>query len=107
MTIVTRSLIAGMTLLMAATAHTAQFIPTERVKTGIHPDGGFYKLYQVQCDSKTTTTIASLEGNRRWCVANDESMNCYKRKQTAANNACSGGATLATTSGITTDAGYR
>ncbi|MFK7974573.1 MAG: hypothetical protein AB8C02_00465 [Halioglobus sp.] len=107
MNIVIKATVTVAALLMVNAAHATSFIKTERLKTGIHPKGGFYKIYQVQCDTRSTATIASLEGNKRWCIANDSSMTCFRQKQTAANNACSSGGSLAATNELTNGAGYR
>lgn len=84
-------LVASMTL-FGAFANASETFETEKVKTGILPSGGFYSLYEVGCDDKYTATIASTNGNRRWCISHNEQMSCFSRKRDASASACMSGA---------------
>jgi hypothetical protein len=80
-------------ILSAGLAGTPVFasdaIAVEKVKTGILPAGGLYELYQVTCQDRSATSVASMDRRRRWCSGYDGELSCFRDLQAASQMACS------------------
>lgn len=87
-TVVTVGLLVTLGL-MGSLAHGSESLAREKVKTGILPSGGFYQIYQVACSDQKSTSLASLDGGRRWCTSDDGNLSCFSRVQEAHDRACS------------------
>jgi hypothetical protein len=74
--------------LIGSLAHGSDTLSRKNVKTGILPSGGFYRIYEVACNDDSSASVASIDGNRRWCVLNEEELNCFARAREASNMAC-------------------
>lgn len=88
------------TAVFGAVAQASDNYAVERVKTGILPSGGFYRMYTVDCPDQFTGAVASLNDQRRWCTLNNGEMDCFTRRQDASYSACSSGAVAATNENI-------
>lgn len=71
-----------------ATAATADTPALEKVKTGIHPDGGFYSLYSLRCDNDAVASIASFDGRSQWCTQQGDALVCSRNARAAWERAC-------------------
>lgn len=87
MRIINVCLVVSMAL-ASAVAHSEETFQAEKVKTGILPSGGFYKVYSVACSEDRTAAIASVNRNKRWCMSYEGQMNCFSRVQEASARAC-------------------
>jgi len=86
-----RSLIASLGLLscfFAASTHASEATIMDNVKTGILPNGGFYRIYEVACQDQATASVASMQRGRRWCTTYEGELTCVSRASDAAHIAC-------------------
>ena len=75
--------------LAAAVAQAAGAIPLEKVKTGILPSGGLYRIYKVTCHDQSSASVVSTQRRGRWCVDYDGQLSCFRESQEASKVACS------------------
>lgn len=76
-------------------AHAADRIHLDKVKTAILPTGGFYSIYEGTCDDNEGIAIASMERMTRWCFNAGGDLTCTREAQAAAHMACSRGSLAA------------
>lgn len=69
-------------------AHAADRIHLNKVKTAILPTGGFYSIYEGTCHDSEGIAIASMERMRRWCFNAGGELSCMPKAQEAAQMAC-------------------
>jgi hypothetical protein len=74
--------------LIGSLAHGSDTSSRKNVKTGILPSGGFYRIYEVACNDDSSASVASIDGNRRWCILHEEELSCFSRAREASNMAC-------------------
>ena len=74
--------------LMPSLASASSQFPKEKVKTGIHPSGGFYGIYEIECSEGVVANIASVQGNGRWCLNHEGELACFRRSRDASETAC-------------------
>ena len=73
---------------MSAMASASSEFSKEKVKTGIHPSGGFYGIYEIECSDGAVTSIASVQGDGRWCLNHEGELACFRRSRDASEKAC-------------------
>lgn len=86
--------------LLAVSVQASEPFGTEKVKTGILPNGGFYSLFEVDCGNEVTGVIASLKGGTRWCTSYVGEMSCFTSKQESSTSACMTGAVAVADNGL-------
>lgn len=77
-----------MFFLAAAVAQASVIMPLEKVKTGILPSGGLYRIYKVTCHDESSASVVSTQKRGRWCVEYDGQLSCFREAQEASKVAC-------------------
>ena len=67
----------------------AEAVSIDKVKVGILSAPATYTIYQVACSDESNGAIASFSGDRRWCLADEGVLECYRNKHDAAAEVCS------------------
>jgi len=75
-------------MLAAAGAQASDAASMEKVKSGLLPSGGLYSMYAVDCGDRSSASLASLEGGRRWCTSIGQELDCFRQSAAALAQAC-------------------
>lgn len=75
-------------LYSVASAQAADSISMEKIKTGILPSGDLYSIYAADCFGQPDAHVASMDRRTRWCIQDDQQLNCFRRPSEAARAAC-------------------
>ena len=91
----TRFGIALLAALLATPTLAAERASLEKVKTGILPSGGFYRIYEVACRDQRLSSVATIR-REQWCTLDAGNLQCFRDADDAIASACAIGTVAAT-----------